>query len=80
MGEYVEMACAGHSQSCFGSAVGGQEFAQQQVIWSISAVGDPPEIPEQHLLFKGQVLSIFRVLSILNMIQTLLLAVSEGTS
>ena len=67
------------SQSCFGSAAAGQEFAQWQAIRSISVFGDLPEIPEGYLLLKGQVLSIFRVLSILNVIQTLLLEVSEMT-
>lgn len=68
------------SQPCFGSAAAGQEFAQRQAIRSISGFGDPPRIPEGHLLFEGQVLNIFRVLNILDKIQTLVLEVSEVTN
>lgn len=79
-GECVRGGGRCRSQSCFVSATSCQEFAQWQVIQSISVFGDPPRVTEWLLLFKGQVLSIFRVLSILNMIQTLLLEVSEVTS
>lgn len=74
--------CSGgpcRSPSCVGAVAAGQEFAARQAIQSISGFGDPPGIPEGHLLFKGQVLGIFGVLNMLNVIQTLLLEVSEVT-